>query len=1253
MSTRKPQLNIRNFESKYIDSDLAEHQEELDTYLSTTTNSHVSQLEKFLARPEFIASDKDERTNIFIPSKARYCVPENEIGMFFLLLEQVRRDGLAPIYAEKQDEKSSGIVIDVDLFYKNHITESKLSFDFFQDIVSILMVAIEDIFDLTPLKQVSDKIQIAITKRAKPVSRDHNETTVMSEGFHILIPSIKISRHAKHFLISRLIKTGTFERRISDKDRGLGQYLIDETYPFIDEASRYVPAFFVGCKRDPKKPPYELHTVFNYQFKSDYRNSNLAENREISDSNRNCIIVHEFSLNYEVPNGYIKKRDILCHAKYATDIDAYAHSNRPQDIEEELKLSGQLSLMNLHDPEFGFIKSLLDILHPARSQDYMPWFEVMTILAGIGERLKPLAEYFCRKCPEQFRRLGISGFESIWLNLVTKAKSLPIGKKKGLGTLIWLAKADNPKRYDEVMKRNILKVINAIAYKRSVSGEFEHADIAEVLYQMFATKYATDKLPGEKNLTWFEFVLPGETFEKGEVFKYHQDNTPRSLERYMSEVLVQIFEKIHDDLYDQRHNTPAAQPTIILDNRSQAGDVASQSGDLEFERKQKRKVEIQKGLLKTIKHLKNDGWIRSTINRCLVKFEKRGFANQLDQDDHVMGVGNGILVFHDSGAVELIQSQHDYKISLNTPVDYVPFDPRRPHVKHMLKATRSMVKDDEPDTFLFMLCSLASALTGHKKEAFLIFILGTGREGKSTLMQLWRAVLGKYGRKLPIALLVGMRAKGESANPAMMDMENKRGCSYQEPDQTDRLNSSLAKETTGGEKQTGRGLFQGQREFEPKCVHLIPTNYLIDINTTDDATWRRIKVIRLQIKFFNPNDSKYNPNDPFHRRADPQADKFDKDPEYLSAFLSILVHYWQVLKIKYDGKLVNIPHPHIEYETAKYRTAKDSIDEFITRRMVRVPERVSTLTQKPAAHIERMKDIIDRYVEWMDSQAKWCAKSLIESSLENSKIGKMFDQDRVSKYLKGYRFLRPNEAKQADEAYVFDVSFGDLLADEYESKSWKEERESLHEKDKRPDFSMLLENVGKPISDIKVTTKLPEAQTTDVLPAPKPDDKTKTEMVINAVKTNVLSDAARSALESEKKLKDISSETVEEFYDRICREHDNKELLGHIERRTKTLEETENKFLQEMIEYDSVMRRNEMRATTESYKQFVIAEKEKKRAAMDSMVAPSRVVEIPPVQLNETLFDPNELNNDTNQTVKACNDFDTYILEMDDKFVFA
>lgn len=1246
LSHKKLPLNIRKFEQKFIDNDISEHQEELDSYISATTNSNVSTLDKFLSRPEFIASEHDERTNIFIPGKARYCIPESNIATFFLLLEQVRRDGISLIFAEKQEEKSSGILIDVDIFYKAHVTESKIDYSLLHSIVSGLMKVIEDIFDLTPLKQLTPKIQIAITKRPKPVTREHNGQTIMSEGFHILIPAIKISRASKHFLIKRLMSTCIIDKRVEQ----LKEYLIDEKYNYVDEASRYVPVFFVGCKRDPKKTPYELFAVFDYQFATELNDyPNISENRELSDRNPNCVVVYEFSLNYEVPNGYIKKIHVLPNMKYAGEIEAYSHSNRPQDIEEELKLSGSMSLSKLNDPEFEFIKSLLDILHPARAQDHDPWLEVMMILSNIGERVKSLAEYFSRKCPEKFRQMGMAGFESLWLNLTTKAKTLPPGKKKGLGTLIWLAKADNPKRYEEVVKRNILKTINTIAYKRSVSGEFEHADIAEVLYQMFGNKYATDRVNGEKKLSWFEFITPGDNMKKGEVFKYHMDTSPRSLERYISEVLVQIFERIHDDMHESRHNLKDVKSkahTVPSSGASVNGDAASIMTDTEFERLQARKDEIRKGLLRTIKNLKKDNFINSTINRCLVKFEKRGFADQLDQDDNIMGVGNGVLLFHESGKVELLQTQHDYKISLFTPVDYVPFDPKKPHTKHLLKAIRSMVKDDEPDTFEFLMCALASALTGFKKEAFLIFLLGTGREGKSTLMQLWRAVLGQYGRKLPIALLVGMRAKGESANPAMMDMENKRGVSYQEPGQTDKLNAPVAKENTGGEKATGRGLFQSQREFEPKCVHLIPTNYLVDITDTDDAIWRRIKVIRLQIKFFNKNDTKYNPNDPYHRLADPQADRFDKDPEYLSAFLSILVYYWQVFQIKYGGKLVNIPHPHIEYETAKYRTAKDSIDEFITRRMVRVPDRQMGVGQK-GPHIERMKAIIDKYVQWMDSQAKWCAKSLIESSIENSKIGKMLDQDRVSKYLKGFRFLGPTEPKQDDESYVYDVTFNELLGDEYETKNWKEERESLNKGDKVADLTALLE---QPLKNFSESDKKSSVSGEDVKVAPPPDEKTKAELIDNAIKSNILSDAAKAALASEKKLKTVKPESIEEFYTRICAEYDSNDMLQKIEGKAKQLDDTEKQFVDELMTYERNSRRNEMKATTESYKQFQMAEKEKRRNILENISAPSRIVEMSAI--NTEIYNVSSLSNDLDGVIRLANESDMRLLDMDEEFVF-
>lgn len=1216
-SSRKPTLNVRNFNA-VVDQELADHNAELDTYLATTTNTHVSQLDKFLSRPEFIAGNKDERTNIFIPGKASYIISEQELPTFFLLLEQIRRDGISLVFAEKQEHSSSGIMVDIDVFYRSNITESKIDDRLLSDCVAILMKTIEDIFDLTPLKQITDKIEIAITKRPRPISREHNGITVMSEGFHILIPGIKISRSSKHFLLNRIIKTGTFERRINE---ALSSYLIEEKYAMVDEHSRYVPVYFVGCKRDPKKQPYELHTAYNYYFGNDYRGPSLTENKEINDKNQNCILVYELSVNYEVPNGIIKKRDILCYPKYSSEIDSYKFQNRPQDIEEEVRLSGEMSIMNLHDPEFGFIRSLLDILLPFRSQDRGEWMKVLMILAGISNTLKPLGEYFSRKCPEKFRECGIAGFESVWNGLVAKARTIPVGKKLNLGTLIFMAKQDNPKRFEEVRNRNVLKLIYTTAYKRSVSGDFQHSHIAEILYHMFSTKYFTDKQPGDRNLSWYEFMIPGEQMAKGEVFKYHCDTVPRSLELYISKVLVEIFEKIYNEMIESRHTVNDRPPTNSTEDGKKNDAPIS---DPEFERRQKRKLEIAKGLHNTIKHLGNDGFINSVIRRATTRFEKRGWALQMDQDENILGVGNGVLVFHESGQVELLQTAHDYKISLFTSVEYHQFDPRKPHTKHLLKALRSMFRDDDPDTHLWFMCSLASALTGHTKEPFLIFLLGTGQEGKSTIMELWRTVFGKYGAKLAIALLVGERSRSEAANPAAMSMENKRAGSYQEPDQKDRLNVSAAKEFTGGEKQTGRGLFQGQREFEPRCVHIIPTNYLIDINTTDHGTWRRIKVIRLWMKFFNPNDSKYKPNDPFHRIADPHAERFSKDPEFLSAFLSILVYYWQILKIKYNGKLVNIPHPHIEFETAKYRTSKDSIDEFITRRLVRVPDRIIGSQGVKSPHIERINVIIEKYGTWMDSQAKWHAKSFVESSLENSKIGKMFEQDRVSKYLKGLRFLRHDEQKMPDEEYLFEVSCSELIAEDYKPDDWKAKL------DNEADSSI-------PISPNKL------------------NDQIKSQLITDAVKSEMLSDAAKAALLSEKKLKDVQPETVDQYYNRMLNEFDSNILLGPIERRAKQLEEQDNNFVNEILEYDSYKRQREIKATAESGRLFQLEQKKAANAAIQIMSADARIVETIPLpnieqKPDDHLYSTKDLSDINGYVTIELTDSDNKILQEDNMF---
>ena len=239
----------------------------------------------------------------------------------------------------------------------------------------------------------------------------------------------------------------------------------------------------------------------------------------------------------------------------------------------------------------------------------------------------------------------------------------------------------------------------------------------------------------------------------------------------------------------------------------------------------------------------------------------------------------------------------------------------------------------------------------------------------------------------------------------------------------------------------------------------------------------------------------------------------------------------------------------------------------------------------------------------MDSQAKWCSKSLVESSLENSKIGKIFEQDRISKYLKNLKFLRPDESKGADETYVFDISFGDLFSDD----------------EKKLDGDNII------------------------------TEEKKKEILEEMSKTQTLSDAAKAALMSEKELKVIKSENIEEYYNRVVKEFESNTLLSHIHQRNRNLEETELKLVNEILEYEKSSRRNEMKADAETYKKFEMQEINKKKALIQTMTAETRIVEpteiiIPAI---ETLYTPNDLSGSTKTKL---DNHDIEILNDDDMF---
>jgi putative DNA primase/helicase len=141
--------------------------------------------------------------------------------------------------------------------------------------------------------------------------------------------------------------------------------------------------------------------------------------------------------------------------------------------------------------------------------------------------------------------------------------------------------------------------------------------------------------------------------------------------------------------------------------------------------------------------------------------------------------------------------------------------------------------------------SVGYSITGVIREQILQFMYGTtGDNGKSTFSEVLAEMLGDYYQKAPQELLM-RKAHRQSAGPSP---ELARLCGVrlviaQEVDEKHRLNEAQVKDLTGNDTITARGLYEDYFEFHPTHKIWMYGNHKPVIIGTDDAIWKRPKLI--------------------------------------------------------------------------------------------------------------------------------------------------------------------------------------------------------------------------------------------------------------------------------------------------------------------------------------------------------------------------------------------------------------------------
>lgn len=205
--------------------------------------------------------------------------------------------------------------------------------------------------------------------------------------------------------------------------------------------------------------------------------------------------------------------------------------------------------------------------------------------------------------------------------------------------------------------------------------------------------------------------------------------------------------------------------------------------------------------------------------------------------------------------------------------------------------------------------ALGYSLTGSTAEQCVFFLYGTGRNGKSTFLDIVREVFGDYASNIQPETIMVRNSQSSAINSDIARLKGARLVTSVEPNEGVRINEGLLKQLTGDDWVTARKLYGEEFEFKPEFKLWMATNHKPIIRGTDTGIWRRIHMIPFTVQI--------------------PADKVDRNLKYkLKAELTAIFR-WMV-----DGCLLwqreGLKMPRAVYESVReYRREMDVISAFI------------------------------------------------------------------------------------------------------------------------------------------------------------------------------------------------------------------------------------------------------------------------------------------------------------------------------------
>jgi putative DNA primase/helicase len=252
-----------------------------------------------------------------------------------------------------------------------------------------------------------------------------------------------------------------------------------------------------------------------------------------------------------------------------------------------------------------------------------------------------------------------------------------------------------------------------------------------------------------------------------------------------------------------------------------------------------------------------------------------------------------------------------------------------------VKALDTIFLGDQAMIDYFQRC-VGYSLTGNTREQVMFVCVGEGANGKSTILEVIKTLLGTYASSTPFTTF-DAKTRNEQTND-LARLKGKRLVTIVETDEDSWLAEAKVKLATGGEAITCRFLQKEFFEYIPQFKIWMATNRAPQIKGTDHGIRRRLLLI------------------PFNKRFE-GSERVDGFKDILLAELPGILNWalkglaeWQKRGLK-----LGVPQV-IEQTTDEYKADNDTLDQWIDECVVRGNAEIDLI---------RATDLYDSYSAFM------------------------------------------------------------------------------------------------------------------------------------------------------------------------------------------------------------------------------------------------------------------------------------------------